>query len=149
MAKKKIDIELTEAQNVDEAMNYIFLGFKYFLKNHTYKTVLLIVGMFIGFIGFFGRYLTSDTINIIDDIKPKARPTGMVIQSNPFLLYAQDKSRQSVAEEFMIVFDGDYYGQQDANWEVRKLEGEDAILVYNKRTKRIKKLDDIPFSKLK
>jgi hypothetical protein len=44
--RKKIDIELVKAQNVDEAMNFIFAGVKYFLIKHTLKTALVLLILF-------------------------------------------------------------------------------------------------------
>jgi hypothetical protein len=44
--KPDIDIELVNAQNADEAMNFIFAGVKYFLIKHTLKTALVLLILF-------------------------------------------------------------------------------------------------------
>jgi len=41
--KKKIDTTLTEAKSADEATNYIFIGFKYFLFKKPIKTAIVIL----------------------------------------------------------------------------------------------------------
>jgi hypothetical protein len=46
--KPDIDIELVNAQNADEAMNFIFAGVKYFLIKHTLKAALVLLILFGG-----------------------------------------------------------------------------------------------------
>jgi|WetSurMetagenome_2_1015567.scaffolds.fasta_scaffold1374007_2 hypothetical protein len=41
--KKKLDTELTEAKNASEAMNFLFMGLKWFLIKHTKKTVIALL----------------------------------------------------------------------------------------------------------
>ena len=143
--KKKIDIELTDAQSVDDALNYIFIGIKYFMKAHPKKTLVVILGVIIGFSSFFGKYLTSDTIQILNNARPKAMPTGQLYQSNPFILYAQTKQQKS---ENWIVFGGEYYGEEDKDWEIKKVKDQNVVLVYNKKIGTVKE-GELPFSKLK
>lgn len=141
MAKKKVDIQLTEAQTTEEAVNYIFIGFKFFLLNHTKKTLLVIFGVLLGLSMFFKDYITTDRIKIMDEVKPIAsQPTSLL--SNPFMLYAQEKGDK------FIEFDGKAYATWDQEWEIKKIKGVDAVLIFNKQTKGVRKVE-LPFDKLK
>ena len=77
MPKKKVDITLTEAKTPGDAMNYIFIGPKYFLIKHTLKTLLALAIMVSGpcYIGW--QYFNSDVISI-EEAKPikKDKPIG-------------------------------------------------------------------------
>jgi len=46
MPKSKLDITLTEAKNVSEAINFIIIGLKWFLINHTKKTIIALLILF-------------------------------------------------------------------------------------------------------
>jgi ABC-type multidrug transport system fused ATPase/permease subunit len=96
MAKKKVDIQLTEAQSAGDAMNYIFIGLKYFLMNHTKITLVVIFGVFIGLSMFFRDYFTTDRIKIMDEkIQPiVSQPISLL--NNPFMLYAQEKGDKMI-----------------------------------------------------
>ena len=141
MAKKKVDITLTEATTTEEAVNYIFIGFKFFLLHHTKKTLLVVFGVLLGLSMFFKDYITTDRIKIMEEeIKPIAtQPISMF--NNPFLLHAQGKYDK------MIMFDDKAYAVWDEEWEIKKIKGVDAVLVHHKKTGTVRKVE-MPFNKL-
>lgn len=142
MAKKqRSDTSLTVAQSRDEAMNYIFIGFKYFIVNDTWTTLTIMVAILAGLGMFFRDYLTMDRITI-EDVKPVGRPSSGLFQAEPFALYAQQKGAK------MIELGGLEYAELDPDWEIYKVKGENAVLVWHKPSGTVKKIE-IPFNKLK
>lgn len=123
-------------------MNYIFIGFKYFLVNDTKKTVFILAAILAGLGMFFRDYFSMERINIIEDVKPMARPSSGLFQAEPFALYAQQKGAK------MIELGGLEYAELDPDWEIYKVRGENAVLVWHKPSGTVKKIE-IPFNKLK
>lgn len=112
--------EITQTENVDEAIIMIFSGLLYFLKNHTKKTIiaiLLICGSIV--------YVAFDYFNS-DKIKVKTLEPLTEISLFPNL-YAQGKDA--------IIIDGKYYGEEDKNYLVYKIKNSNELIIYNKRLK--------------
>lgn len=135
---KKIDTSLIQAKDEREAMNYIWIGFSFFLFNHTKKTLILIFAALIGLSMFFKDYFTSERINIMKDIKPMSQQ----IRFNfPERLEAEIKDGK-------IIFGGQAYAYADDSYEIHKIKGEEAVLVHDKTHQRVVRVE-IPFNKLK
>jgi hypothetical protein len=55
--RKKVDTELTQAQSVQEALNYFWMFLSFFLMRHTKKTAIVILIIFLSLAMFFRGYL--------------------------------------------------------------------------------------------
>ena len=61
----KLDTTLTEAKDANEALNFIWIGFKYFLIRNTTKTIIAVLVVLIGLGMFFQGYI----INYFNSLK--------------------------------------------------------------------------------
>jgi hypothetical protein len=62
--KKKIDSNLSEAKSDSEAMNFMFMGLKWFLLEHTKKTVIVLLILLGSSLFIVLKYFTKSDINI-------------------------------------------------------------------------------------
>lgn len=136
---KNIDTTLTQAKDEREAMNFIWIGFSFFLFNHFKKTVLLILAVLIGLGMFFKDYFTSERINIMKDIKP--------MSSNEFKFNFPERLNAEI-KDGKIIFEGQPYAYGDDRYIIHKIQDENAVLIYDKKLKFVAKAE-LPFHKLK
>lgn len=131
----KTDITLTEAKTTDEAMNYLFIGLKYFLVHHTKKTIIVLFAVTLGLAYAANDYFASDKVKI-----KELAPIGENFSIVPELV-AGGKNQ--------IVIGGKVYGLYDEDVEVWKVEHEDALILHNHVTGKIWKMEMPAFTKSK
>ena len=139
--KKKIDVRLSKAKSPGEAMNYIFIGLKYFLIHHTFKTCIVLGIMLSGPCYIAWQYYTSDMVKIKEAEPVEAKPTSSIFSLIP-MAYASEP----IQTENRIIIDGKLYGYYDSNIQVWKLKDSDIFLLYDKTTNRIWNIE-LPLTK--
>lgn len=149
------------ATNSQEAIRLMVEGLMYFLINHTTKTViaiLLICGSSL-FVVF--DYMKSEKVSVQELTSMKPIGKNIQFEFMPQAIaqdVAHDKDRSDIArmiklrEEVMkkasiqreadaIIINGEYYGDYDPAFQIWKLKDHSALVVYDKNTKRIFKVD--------
>jgi hypothetical protein len=125
--RKKTEI-IVEAQNIDEAMNYMFAGLKYFLKYHTTKTIITLLVIAGSSLYVVFDYVTTTKAKVSD-----AAPIGSVIT-----FHVQPTAMAAPMGGEPIIINNKVYGYYDPNIQVWKEVGSDRFLVYNRYTNELK-----------
>lgn len=140
MTPKRLDLKLTEAQTVDEAMNHIFIGLKWFLKNHFKKTTIVILLLAGSSLYVVYDYVTTTKAKILE-----AKPIGAEIENFSLIDIA-------LAEETgldSIIIDGKFYGFSDPEFGVWKMLRLPVVLVHDRTTGQVWKVEVSGFTKEK
>ena len=149
--KKQLDVLLTEAKTTSEAMNFIFVGFKFFLMNHPAKTMTVVLLMLFGPAYVAYQYYTSDTVKTMD-----AEPTGKVAtHSSNFSLMPEALAEDATLlyqDSDDIIINGQIYGKFDPeftkNVTIWKLKDQPVLLLHDKRGGKPFKIDLSGVSKM-
>lgn len=131
MAKQKKHKKeyIQEVETLDEAMNCGYICLKYFLKNHTMKTLLFLFVIF-GFGGYVANdYLTSRRVNI-----EEAKPLQPQTHSSTFSIMPQAHAQDLAVHKNEIRVNGNYYGNMDTNYIAYVMENGENVFIYDKRT---------------
>lgn len=122
--KKPVIDQVVEAQTTNEAINYMFIGLKYFLIHHTLKTGLALLLICGSSLYVVIDYYTSQKTSV-----KTAEPISETFSIMP----------QATAEQQLnpIVINGKTYGFYDPNIEVWKDAHGDRFLVHNKQSGQI------------
>jgi len=122
--KPKLDATLTIAKDADEAMNYIFIGIKYFLVRHPLKTVVVLALMLIG-----PAYVAIDYFSTTRVTTKVAKPMSeqVTVEDVPIVLVSQQKR-----ERVPIILNGQKWGYSDPSYVSFVSEDGKSILVYRK-----------------
>lgn len=133
MAKRKT-VEIIEVETGEEAMNYMWIGFSYYLRKHTYKTVVAILLLFGSTLYIVYDHILPDKAKI-QEAKPLDEPAGMKIDLSlmPNVYAAEDGTP--------IIFNGKVYGYEDTDIIVKKVKDKDLFLIYNTVTKKVYSVD--------
>ncbi len=133
--KKLHKLSLIEAQTEMEAISLMFSGFLFFLKNHTKKTVIVLVLFLASFSYMAQDYLTSQKVKI-----KELSPIGSNFSIMPQLVAGGKNT---------ITIGGKVYGYYDEDVEVWKIQHEDALIFHNHVTGKIWKMEIPSFTKSK
>jgi hypothetical protein len=125
--RRKTDT-LYEAQNLNEAMDYMWAGLKYFLIHHTKKTVIVVLLISGSSLYVVFDYVTSTKAKVFE-----AKPIGTTMT-----FHVQPSAIAAPLGGEPIVINGKTYGYYDPTLEVWKEAGSDRFLVHNKVTGEIK-----------
>lgn len=125
------DVSLVNARNPGEAMNYIWIGFKYFLLKHTLKTVIVLMFIFGSALYIVYDHILPAKVRI-EDAKPIGQTTEFSV-----IPYAYSQSRNGVP----IIFNGQLYGYEDTTYIVKAVKDAPVLLVYDKLSKRVSKVE--------
>ena len=128
MSPKKPDVSLTEARDTSEAINYIFIGVKFFLLKHTLKTLLVLMLMAVGPIYVGWDYFTSAKVKI-EKALPLDEDTGWRFSIMPEA-YASTGEKPNE-----IRIDGKLYGYYDPLFTVYVMQGRQKLFIYDKETR--------------
>ena len=126
MPDTTLDITLTEAKSKSEAMNFIFIGLKYFLINHTIKTVLVIMAMLFGLLYAGYQYYATDKVEIRDAV-PLSEVRSFSIMPEALAATAKQEADD-------IIINGKIYGKFDTNYQIWKMKDKNAFLILDKRS---------------
>jgi hypothetical protein len=118
--KRPIVDHVVEVQDSNEAINFMFAGLKYFLINHTFKTLLALLLICGSSLYVVVDYYTSRKSSV-----KTAEPISSTFSLTP-QAFADQKNP--------IVISGKTYGYYNADIEVWKEYGSDRFLVHNKET---------------
>jgi len=121
---RKIDVTLATARNAGEAVNYIFIGLKFFLIHHTAKTVLVLLFMLSGPIYIAWDWYSSDRIKIKDAEPIQAHGANFKLMEEAVAAEPQNPNR--------IEINGKFYGYYDPNFVVYMMTDNERLFIYNK-----------------
>jgi len=133
MTDRKRKITITEATSAWEAVMFMFSGYAYFWM-HGWKmrigvalvTFFAIAGVFVGGFQYYQARVNSVDFQDATPIKPKK------ISMN-FSLMSEARAAE-FAKGDSIIWDGDFWGMKDTDFEVFKVSGESIILIHDKVT---------------
>jgi len=133
--KPPVDI-IVEVQTADEAINYMFAGFKFFLVHHTAKTLLALL------------LICGSTLYVVFDYytstKSKVSKISDVGSSKTFSIMPQAFAEPGGG--LPIVIEGKTLSvQYDPDFEVWKEFGSENFIVYQKSNHRVIRVEPRPW----
>lgn len=126
--KPRTDTTLTVAKNADEAMNYLFISFKYWITHYPKWTAIVVFWMLAGLFGLaYAVYDYATTDRVATSI---AKPMSESITAEDVqmvLAMHQDKP-----ERVPIIINGQKWGYADPSYVSFVSEDNTRILVYRR-----------------
>jgi hypothetical protein len=143
--KKNVDVTLTEATSMDEALNYIWIGLKFVAKKHPKKTWLTLF-VLLALVAFSGQkvielYYTPKAV--IEEAKPAtaSADTGLKLDFS-IVTNAYAEKIQMGQRGIKLEYNGQPYGYADNSYIVSKVYGENKLIIYDKLLNKVFALSD-------
>lgn len=119
-----------DPRSAGQAIDSIFKGLKYFLQHEPWKTMIVLMFVFGSALYILYDVIVPEKIQI-KDAEPLNKPTSSLFMENA---YAGDQG-------IPIIFDGQIYGYEDTMFVAKVVEDAPVILVFDKATHKVKKVE--------